>query len=211
MGKLTDGQTDRQTERQAGRQTGIQAYRQTCRQADSRQADRQRGRQAERQTDRQIDIWTDRLTHRQADRQAGREREFTLYSSRAAMNVFGSNDGSVTTFPPQWSVGRLTTFSPKMWKSGKTQIVVGWNVSENHKNFVQLGFSLSNCQNVQLNTDFLKHKTHYFCTERNGQLKLNEIKKNTKLKWDQIIRENLLSNGWGSNAKVDGKNWATNF
>jgi hypothetical protein len=32
-----------------------------------------------------------------------------------------------------------------------------------------------------MNTDLLKHETWYLYTERNGQLKLNEIKKKAKL------------------------------
>ncbi len=43
--------------------------------------------------------------------------------------------------------------------------------------FVQLGFSLSNWQKVQLNTDLLKHGTRYSYTKVNGWLKLNEIEK----------------------------------
>ncbi len=39
---------------------------------------------------------------------------------------------------------------------------------------MQLGFSVSNWQKVQLNTDLLKQK--YLYTKHNGWLKLNEIK-----------------------------------
>ncbi len=44
-----------------------------------------------------------------------------------------------------------------------------------------LGFYVSNWQKVQLNTDLLKNKTRYFYTNRNGLLKLNEIKLIRKL------------------------------
>ncbi len=47
--------------------------------------------------------------------------------------------------------------------------------------FVQLGFSVSNWQKVQLKTDLLKHRTRYLYTDRNGQLKQNEIKMIKKL------------------------------
>jgi hypothetical protein len=43
-------------------------------------------------------------------------------------------------------------------------------------NFVQLGFSVSNRQKVQLNIDLLKHRTPLFIRNTNGSLKLNEIK-----------------------------------
>jgi hypothetical protein len=48
--------------------------------------------------------------------------------------------------------------------------------------FMQLGFSLSNWQKVQLTTDLLKHRMRYWYTKRHGQLKLNEIKKKAQLK-----------------------------
>ena len=57
---------------------------------------------------------------------------FTLCSSKASMNDLGSKLGKETIFPPQWSVGKPTTFKPKMWNIGNTQIVVGWNVSGNN-------------------------------------------------------------------------------
>ncbi len=47
--------------------------------------------------------------------------------------------------------------------------------------FVQFGFSLSNWQKVQLNTDFLKHRTRYLYTKEKGQLKLN-VKKECLIK-----------------------------
>jgi hypothetical protein len=48
--------------------------------------------------------------------------------------------------------------------------------------FLQLGFSVSNWQKVQLNTDLLKHRTRYLYTKEMVQLKLNEIKEEVKLK-----------------------------
>jgi hypothetical protein len=78
--------------------------------------ERERQKQRDRQTDRRTDGQTDRRTDGRTDGQTDRVKEkySTLCSSRAAMNVFGSNPGSVTIFPPQCSVGRQTTFSPKM-------------------------------------------------------------------------------------------------
>jgi len=57
--------------------------------------------------------------------------------------------------------------------------------------FMQLGFSLSNQQKVQLNTYLiLRHTQEYLYTKRNGQLKLNEIEKGLDFqKGDRIIRE----------------------
>ncbi len=60
-----------------------------------------------------------------------------------------------------------------------------------HKHiFMQLGFSLSNWQKVQLNTDVLKHKKRYLYTSRNGQLKLNENKKG--FKWNEKFNEETV-------------------
>ncbi len=42
--------------------------------------------------------------------------------------------------------------------------------------FVQLGFSMSNWQKVQLNTDLLKRRSQVFIHNANAQLKLNDIK-----------------------------------
>jgi hypothetical protein len=53
--------------------------------------------------------------------------------------------------------------------------------------FVQLGFSLSNWQKVQLNTDLLKHGTRYLYTKVNGWLKLNEIKKGFIKNGDRVF------------------------
>ena len=53
--------------------------------------------------------------------------------------------------------------------------------------FMQLGFSVSNWQKVQLNTDLLKHRPQYSYTSGKGWLKLNEIKKPLLKKQIELI------------------------
>jgi len=55
--------------------------------------------------------------------------------------------------------------------------------------FVQLGFSVSNWQKVQLNIDLFKRRAQVFMHEMNGSLKLNEIRV-------LIILGRILINAW---------------
>jgi len=70
---------------------------------------------------------------------------------------------------------------------------------------MQLGFSVSNWQKVQLNTGLLKWRTQVFTHSANIELRLNEIKAIKVL-----IKSKIKL--WGSfNLQMVGENRAVNF
>jgi hypothetical protein len=70
---------------------------------------------------------------------------------------------------------------------------------------MQLGFSMSNWQKVQLNTGLLKWRTQVFTHSANIELRLNEIKAIKVL-----IKSKIKL--WGSfNLQMVGENRAVNF